>query len=267
MLYEAGALSKSVERSRVVPYLFGFSPRDLQGPLVQFQAAVADRDDTFKLVHAINRALNEGRLPDSLLNDMFDILWPRLEERLRELFSLPTPTQLPPKQKSSPSSLDALVKDLLQPRTEPTSSEEPVPSNYVFIVHGHNDAAKEKVARLVEKLGLHAVILHEQPSRGQTIIEKFESYTSVGYAIVLLTADDRGGHANASVDEQRPRARQNVVFELGYFIARLGRNRVGVLFQDAVEIPSDYSGVNLHPARYRRRLEVRTRSGIEGGRA
>ncbi len=115
-------------------------------------------------------------------------------------------------------------------------------SNKVFIVHGHNQGMKEAVARFVEKLGLEAVILHEKPSKGRTIIEKFSDYSDVHFAIVLLTADDIGKEKDNSEDF-KPRARQNVIFELGYFIGKLDRSRVCALYEEGVEIPSDYKGV------------------------
>jgi predicted nucleotide-binding protein len=115
-------------------------------------------------------------------------------------------------------------------------------SNKVFIVHGRNQGIKEAVARFVEKLGLEAVILHEKPSKGRTIIEKFSDYSDVHFAIVLLTADDIG-KGNDSSEDFKPRARQNVIFELGYFIGKLGRSRVCALYEEGVEIPSDYKGV------------------------
>ncbi len=113
-------------------------------------------------------------------------------------------------------------------------------NNKVFIVHGRDNELKESVARFVEKMGLEAIILHEQANAGRTIIEKFENAADVGFAIVLLTPDDVGGLTNS---ELQPRARQNVVFELGYFIGNLGRNHVAALIKDNVEIPSDISGV------------------------
>jgi hypothetical protein len=114
-------------------------------------------------------------------------------------------------------------------------------SKRVFIVHGHNDGAKEAAARLLEKLELEPVILHEQPNRGRTIIEKFEAHADVAFAIVLLTADDDGKAKGDSA--LRSRARQNVILELGFFLGRLGRTHVCALYEDGVEVPSDYSGV------------------------
>jgi predicted nucleotide-binding protein len=123
-------------------------------------------------------------------------------------------------------------------------------SKRVFVVHGHNNETKESVARFVEQLGLEAIILHEQPSSGGTVIEKLERYADVGFAVVLLTPDDVGAAASER-DQLKPRARQNVILELGYFIGRLSRRRVCALYKKGVEIPSDYQGVvfiELDPA-------------------
>lgn len=111
----------------------------------------------------------------------------------------------------------------------------------VFIVHGHNEELKEKVARTLEKLKLNPIILHEQSDEGQTIIEKFEKNSNVDFAIVLLTYDDYGN--TKSNEEKNKRARQNVILELGYFIAKLGRSKVMPLYEKSIELPSDISGV------------------------
>ena len=123
-----------------------------------------------------------------------------------------------------------------------TSLQEPTTSKDIFVVHGHDESAKEAVARFLEKLGLHPIILHEQPNAGRTVIEKFEVYSNVGFAVVLLTPDDIGT-SRASPKQQKFRARQNVVFELGYFVGKLGRERVCALYKEDVEIPSDILGV------------------------
>ena len=115
-------------------------------------------------------------------------------------------------------------------------------SRRVFVVHGHDDGLKETVARFLAKLDLEPVILHEQPNRGRTVIEKFVEHSDVAFAVVLFTPDDVGYPAG-KVDESRPRARQNVVLELGFFMAALGREKVCVLYKDGVDVPSDYSGV------------------------
>ena len=114
----------------------------------------------------------------------------------------------------------------------------------VFIVHGHDGEAKERTARFVEKLGLTAVILHEQASIGKTIIEKIEKYSNVGFAIVLYTPDDLGNVKSKAEDGSlKGRARQNVVFEHGYLMARIGRENVVSLISGDVELPNDISGI------------------------
>ena len=117
------------------------------------------------------------------------------------------------------------------------------PTNYskVFIVHGHNGELKESVARIIEKQGIEAIILSEQANRGRTVIEKFEDHADVGGAICLFTTDDIGKAKTA--DEDSFRARQNVVFEAGYFMGKLGRDHVVILADEDVEIPSDLAGV------------------------
>ena len=112
----------------------------------------------------------------------------------------------------------------------------------VFVVHGHNETIKQTVARTLESIGLTPIILAEQPDKGRTVIEKFESEgNDVGFAIVLLTADDKGRKNKAR--KMQSRARQNVVFEMGYFMALLGRERVMLLLQEGVEEPSDLKGI------------------------
>ncbi len=129
--------------------------------------------------------------------------------------------------------------------TDPEPEEEPVPAG-VFVVHGHNELIREQVARTInEEGGRKAVILHEQANRGQTLIEKFERHASeAGWAVILLTADDVGG---VSEHELHPRARQNVVLEMGFFYGRLGREHVAVLYEDGVELPSDTDGIAYIP--------------------
>jgi predicted nucleotide-binding protein len=116
----------------------------------------------------------------------------------------------------------------------------------IFIVHGRDGEAREAVARFVEKLGLNAIILHEQPNAGKTIIEKFEAHAAVGFAVVLLTGDDKGGLAEEGA-ELHPRARQNVIFEFGYFAGKIGRQKVCALYQEGVELPSDLNGLVYVP--------------------
>lgn len=116
-------------------------------------------------------------------------------------------------------------------------------SKEVFIVHGHDDAAKQEMARTLEKAGFKAIILHEQPDGGRTIIEKIERFTNVAFAVVLYTECDLGRAKEDNPDAERYRARQNVVFEHGYLIGKLGRNNVCAFVKGNVETPGDISGV------------------------
>jgi predicted nucleotide-binding protein len=130
-----------------------------------------------------------------------------------------------------------------QPATG-TNQSEMKDRSRIFIVHGHEDASREAVARFIEALGFQPIILHERPNEGRTVIEKVEAHGDVGFAVVLLTPDDEGCVRGGTPE---PRARQNVLLELGYFIGRLGRNRVCALKRGELEIPSDFGGVVYEP--------------------
>jgi predicted nucleotide-binding protein len=121
--------------------------------------------------------------------------------------------------------------------------------NKVFVVHGQDDAMKEAVARVLETLGLEAIILHERPDKGRTIIEKFTDYADVCFAVILMSPDDLAYPKNAVPATAKFRARQNVILELGYFIGKLGRENVFTLYKEETnfEMPSDYSGVIYTP--------------------
>jgi predicted nucleotide-binding protein len=140
----------------------------------------------------------------------------------------------------------SLREDLADLKHVPAGPASPLqlktPSNNVFVVHGHDEAAKQALARFLEKLELGAIVLHEQPDQGRTIIEKFEALAGeVGFAVVLLTPDDAAAATSSAAHQLR--ARQNVIFELGYFAGKLGRGKVCLLRKGEVEIPSDLYGV------------------------
>jgi predicted nucleotide-binding protein len=118
-------------------------------------------------------------------------------------------------------------------------------SQKIFIVHGHDEVALQTVARFVERIGFEAIILREQANQGRTIIEKIEANSDVGLAVVLLTPDDEGSKRGSTL---RPRPRQNVLLELGYFLAHLGRSKVCVLASPGdMDIPTDFAGVVWEP--------------------
>ncbi|MFZ1085788.1 MAG: nucleotide-binding protein [Terracidiphilus sp.] len=116
----------------------------------------------------------------------------------------------------------------------------------VFVVHGHDHGIKETVARFLSKLELDPIILHEKPNEGRTIIEKFEHHANVTFAVVILSPDDMG-FAKKAPDTKEQRARQNVIFELGFFVSKLGRSRTLALLLPGVTKPSDFDGVLYIP--------------------
>ncbi len=137
-----------------------------------------------------------------------------------------------------------LEEKIADQRLEPPPDGAPqsasaAPERKVFIVHGHDEGAREAIARFLEKIGFEAIILHEQVNRGRTIIEKVETY-GMTPTLVLLTPDDEGAMRRGI---HQPRARQNVVLELGYFIGHLGRDNVCALKRGDLEIPSDFGGI------------------------
>lgn len=129
--------------------------------------------------------------------------------------------------------------------------------NAVFVIHGRDSGPKETVARLLDRLGLKAVVLHEQPNQGKTLMEKLEANSDVAYAIAILTPEDtviespetRPQRSRPKRPESRRRARQNVIFEMGFFHGALGRDKVAILYQshESFEFPSDYQGMAYIP--------------------
>jgi predicted nucleotide-binding protein len=116
----------------------------------------------------------------------------------------------------------------------------------VFIVHGNDEEKKEAVATLLTQMELEPVILHEQPGHAMALIEKFEHYEDVVFAIIILTGDDYG-YAQGKPEESKPRPKQDVVFDLGFLIGRFQGQHVCVLYEEGLEMPSDYEGAVFIP--------------------
>lgn len=143
--------------------------------------------------------------------------------------------------------LSEVKKELDNTKKQSTKTEPSSINRKVFIVHGHDDKLKLEVETFIYKLGLEAIVLSEQVNKGKTIIEKIEENTDVGYGIVLYTPCDKGGTAETQYDDMKFRARQNVIFEHGYLIGKLGRNRVCALVDGDIEYPSDINGIVYIP--------------------
>ena len=137
------------------------------------------------------------------------------------------------------------VKLLLSPPKSDTRLNSQVRSNKIFVVHGQDNEMKTDVTQTLQKLDLEPIILHEKPDNGQTLIEKISEYTHVSFAVVLLSPDDLAYPTEKTPDEAKYRAKQNVIFELGYFLGRLGKQNVVAIYRkkEDFEIPNDYTGV------------------------
>lgn len=170
------------------------------------------------------------------LSDEYDNLKSELSAKITELDSIIERLELIPEINLNSIKATTAITEISQQ------------SKDVFIVHGHNNQIKEEVARYISGCGLNPIILHEQPNQGKTVIEKLEHYSAVGFAVVLLTKDDIG-YPKDSPDKASPRARQNVLVELGFFVGKLSRKNVAVLYEESVEIPSDFVGVIYIPLR------------------
>ena len=143
------------------------------------------------------------------------------------------------------NSLLRKVKLLLSPPASDNRVNNQVRSNKIFVVHGHDNEMKLDVAQTLQKLDLDPIFLHEKPNRGRTLIEKISDYAHVSFAVVLLSPDDLAYPEEKTPDESKYRAEQNVIFELGYFLGRLGRQNVIAIYRKKkdFEIPNDYNGV------------------------
>ncbi|MCG9749877.1 nucleotide-binding protein [Vibrio brasiliensis] len=135
----------------------------------------------------------------------------------------------------------ATLHSISKPFVSSQQAVQPSEMQRVFIVHGHDDVLRLEVENFIRTVGLKPIVLMNQASGGSTIIEKIEEYGEADYAIVLYTPCDEG--RKKGEQELRGRARQNVVFEHGYFIARLGRQRVSAMVKAGVEIQNDIQGV------------------------
>lgn len=132
----------------------------------------------------------------------------------------------------------SILQEIVNANPEIESNKpEKVRGNTVFIIHGHDNELKTEVQLLLTRAGVNNIVLHEQPDKGRTIIDKLvEESINSNYAIGLLSPDDK-------LEDGSTRARQNVILEIGYFIGRLGKERVRILKKGDIEIPSDLHGI------------------------
>ena len=87
ILFEAGALSKNIEESKVYPILFNFDTTDLSGPLASFQATKFNKEDIKMLLESINNSCNETKIEQKNLDETFEMWWPKLEEKIKDILT------------------------------------------------------------------------------------------------------------------------------------------------------------------------------------
>ena len=119
-------------------------------------------------------------------------------------------------------------------------------SREILIVHGHDTCAEDEVALVTERLGLRAIILHEQDDKGKTFIEQIERHAAVGFAVVILTPGNVSS-SKQKAPKAQSRARRNVMLDLYYFLGKLGPSRVCALLKGGVEIPTDLRDILSMP--------------------
>lgn len=220
----------------------------------------------------ILKSMGDGAMPDV---EQVKVAFPRFKAwskendlgMYRKLFG---PAPASPEKKSSPRGNAPSVGDAA-PRAEGVATaapeltkatpgsaaqSQPVPTlaakaaqqePEIFIVHGHDHHLRNEVHLFLQRVtGTNPVVLDFEASGGKTLIEKFEAKASeASVAVVLLTPDDIGA-AKSSPSDLQPRARQNVVFEMGFFVGSLTRSRV-ITINDGVETPSDVAGLVYIP--------------------
>ena len=217
-----------LKAARFLSHYFGTQSIEMeQFRKTQFHP-IFDYDDESKCIECCKKGLEATKRVfetylDDISTDMLDKAEKSMQQKLKEMRQW--------------QHEDMLLANISQ-RTSMARTKE---YKKVFIVHGHDNALKQEVARMVEKQGLEAIILSEQANRGKTIIEKFEENVDVGAAICLFTGDDYGKAKDATSENLR--ARQNVVFEAGYFMGKLGREKVILIADANIEVPSDLQGV------------------------
>lgn len=217
-----------LKAARFLSHYFGMQSIEMeQFRKTQFHP-IFDYDDESKCIECCKKGLEATKRVfetylDDISTDMLDKAEKSMQQKLKEMRQWQHEDML----------LANISQRALMTRTKEYKK--------VFIVHGHDNALKQEVARMVEKQGLETIILSEQANRGKTIIEKFEEHSDVGAAICLFTGDDYGKAKDATSENLR--ARQNVVFEAGYFMGKLGRGNVILIASPDIEIPSDLQGV------------------------
>jgi predicted nucleotide-binding protein len=185
---------------------------------------------TNELANEYSRGIGVGFFSERSLREEISDFYNDVENKIHRLDSIIERIELIP------------VATTVKPTLTSIASPKEFDRNKIFVVHGQNNEAKLEVARFIEKIGFEPIILHEQASSSKTIIEKIEAYSDVGFGVVIYTPCDIGANSNEP-SNLKGRARQNVVFEHGFLIGKLGRSNVCPLVKGDLETPNDISGI------------------------
>jgi hypothetical protein len=126
ILFEAGALSKTIQKTFVCPYLFQLKPADLKGPLAQFQVTQSEKDDTRRLLNTLNEAL-EKKLPSKVIEESFDVFWPKFEKTLEAIPSKPEIKKTKREDREILEEILLLVRSISSPKPQESSLSRVVP--------------------------------------------------------------------------------------------------------------------------------------------
>jgi hypothetical protein len=169
----------------------------------------------------------------------FSLILRKIDEELRKLVNIKVLED-----KIFVSRAGVVIPEHLRSKEYPTITQKVALKKRIFIVHGREKTPALELARFVEKrYPIDAILLEERAHRGRTLIEKLEDYSGVDFAFITLTPDDVGALKGEPLKE---RGRQNVIFELGQFIGKIGRKNVCLFIRGDVEIPSDLHGIGYY---------------------
>lgn len=251
--FEAGAISKQAVRARLCIYAVDVSPKDVQGPLIQFQIAVATRDDTYRLVQSLNSAVATGRLPDERLRRSFDTWWPSFESQLSIALAEAKP-QVEQPASSTDAKLDEALRILRRLDSEYETNQQPSPPSppsvrpsrkrpRVFIGSSTEGLPIAEAIQLGLDHAAECTIWNQAVfALSSTTIETIvDAAAGFDFAVLILTPDDTTTRRGKTADSPR----DNLIFELGLFTGILGRARTFLVYPRDTDIhmPSDLAGV------------------------
>jgi predicted nucleotide-binding protein len=223
---QIGKLESFLEHLKLIPEI------TTEEVIEQKLAEESVTEDQTKQIQSMEVQLREALASELRLSKELPKEKPLMQEHLQE-----EPSKETPPKREHPGE---------EPPPKMVLDQNPLPGGNVLLIHGRDEGMKESISEFLEKLKLHTIVLHEQPDGGKSMMEKSGESPDIHFAIILLTPDDIASPRNKP-KERQTRVSQNVIFEFGYFLSRLGHGRVCAVYKEGVEIPSDYPGVVTIP--------------------